>query len=109
MGQEVSAAAPAAAVMPMTPATIQRCVQLRLQLDAAPHGAGQALKAAACAELGIGLATLHRYLAEVAPQGQRRQRSDAGEVALSRKEAQLISGLPPRFDRTVERRWPHAV
>ena len=50
MGQEVSAAAPAAAVMPMTPATIQRCVQLRLQLDAAPHGAGQALKAAACAE-----------------------------------------------------------
>lgn len=95
MGQELNPApnACAAAPMPMSPATVARCAQLAQQLASAPHGGKAPLMQAACTELGVSLATLHRYLAQVAQRPQRKQRADAGEVALTLAEAKLISGL----------------
>ena len=79
--------------MPLNPATVQRLVQLAQALASAPRGGKQTLYAAACAELGMGMATLHRHLGKVTVKPQRKQRSDAGDVALSRDEAVKISAL----------------
>lgn len=59
---------------------------------AGPGGKG-AIYAAACAELGISTATLHRHLAKVAMKPTRKQRSDAGSVSLQLDEATAIAAL----------------
>ncbi|MCA0240186.1 MAG: integrase [Proteobacteria bacterium] len=79
--------------MPLTPAITQRLVQLAADLAKVPHGAKEALYAAACAELGLSRGTLQRHLHAVSVRPQRKRRSDAGAVALPREEAMLISAL----------------
>jgi len=71
----------------------QRLVEIARDAFAAGHGNKEAVYAAACAELGISRATLMRALCEVSVRAARRQRSDAGDVALARPEAVLISAL----------------
>ena len=71
----------------------QRLVEIAAAAAAAGHGGKRAVYAAACAELGISQATLMRGLAEVAVRAPRKQRSDAGDVALSFDEAKLISAM----------------
>lgn len=77
--------------MPLTPATTTRLVQLAQAAAAAPAGGKQALYDAACLELRISRATLHRHLGQVTVKPERKQRSDAGDVSLSREEAIAIS------------------
>jgi len=77
--------------MPINPVLTQRLVQVAQAAAAAPAGGKQAVYAAACQELGISLATLHRHLGKVSMKPERKQRSDAGEVTLSREEAIAIS------------------
>ncbi len=79
--------------MPLNPVAVTRLVQLRQAVAGAPHGSRAALYAAAAAELGVSLPTLHRHLSKVTVKTQRKTRSDSGEVSLCRTEAALISAL----------------
>lgn len=79
--------------MALNPATTQRLVQLHQAIAAAPSGGRGQLYAAACAELGVSRATLHRHLAKVTMKPPRKQRSDAGALALTREEALILSAL----------------
>ena len=79
--------------MALNPAIVPRLVQLVHELASASHGAKQVLKDKAGAELGMSTATLYRHLEKVTVKPQRKQRSDAGDVQLCRKDAIAISAL----------------
>ncbi|WP_218186371.1 DDE-type integrase/transposase/recombinase [Terasakiispira papahanaumokuakeensis] len=69
-------------------------VEVAKAARSAGHGGKQAIYQQACQELNISLATLHRKLNEVAAvKKSRKQRRDAGQSALSREEALMISGV----------------
>jgi len=70
----------------------QRLVEIAQAAQSLRKGEKQALYASACEELQMSLATLHRKLKQVAVRNPRKRRADAGDVALSRNEAELISG-----------------
>jgi len=78
---------------PRTPAMTERLVDIARLAAIAPHGQKEAVYAAACTELGIARATLLRGLGEVAVRSPRKQRSDAGDVTLTRDEALILSAL----------------
>lgn len=59
----------------------------------AEHGSRGAIYDAACLELGLTRSTLMRKIKEVAVSTQRKRRSDAGQTALTRDEALLISAV----------------
>ena len=75
------------------PAVVQRLAQVAQAAAAAGHGGRSAVYEAACAELGMSMATLHRALREVALRAERRRRADSGDTALTRDEAVLISAM----------------
>lgn len=77
--------------MSLSPVAIERLVQVAQAAAAAPSGGKQVIYGAACAELCISPATLHRHLKKVTVKPERKQRSDAGDVSLSRDEAIAIS------------------
>ncbi|MDP3652436.1 MAG: integrase [Rhodoferax sp.] len=79
--------------MALNPAIVARLVQLVQAASSAPRGTKQALYDAAGAELGMSTATLHRHIGKVTVKPERKQRSDAGDVQLSREEAIAISAL----------------
>lgn len=79
--------------MALNAVTTQRLVAVAQAAAAAGPGGKGSIYAAACAELGISLATLHRHLTKVTMKPERKQRSDAGAVSLSRDEAKAISAL----------------
>jgi hypothetical protein len=58
-----------------------------------PHGTRSDYYQEAAQSMGISVATLHRQLNKVAAPKQRKQRSDAGAIELSREEAMIISTL----------------
>jgi len=77
--------------MKLSPAMVQELSLVATAAAAAPHGGKQAIYDAACARLGMGLATLHRALGQVTVRPQRKRRADAGVYELPRPEAELIS------------------
>lgn len=77
--------------MSLSPVAIECLVQVAAAAAAAPSGGKQAIYGAACAALCISPATLHRHLKKVTVKPERKQRSDAGDVSLSREEAIAIS------------------
>ena len=77
--------------MALNPVTVAHLSQVALEAAAAPSGGKQAVYGAACAALGISLATLHRHLKHITVKPERKQRSDAGDVLLSRTDAIAIS------------------
>lgn len=77
--------------MSLNPVFIHRLVQAAQAAATAVSGGKQAIYGAACAELGISPATLHRHMKKVTVKPERKQRSDAGDVSLSREEAITIS------------------
>lgn len=79
--------------MSINPVVAERLVQIAQALAAAPRGGRQAIYDAACRELGVSLATLHRHLSKVTMKPERKQRSDAGDVSLTRDEAIAISAM----------------
>lgn len=79
--------------MSLNPVIVARLVQVLQATQAAPRGGKQAIYTAACAELGMSAATLHRHLGKITVKPERKQRSDAGDVSLSREEAVAISAL----------------
>lgn len=77
--------------MQHSPAMLQALMGVYLAASAAPSCGKGAVYAAACAQLGISLPTLHRYLKATMVKPQRKQRSDAGVINLSLRETQLLS------------------
>lgn len=71
----------------------ERLVAVAQAAAAAGAGGKGAIYTAACAELGVSPATLHRHLAKVAMKPSRKQRSDAGAVSLTLAEATTIAAL----------------
>ncbi|CBJ42985.1 DDE-type integrase/transposase/recombinase [Ralstonia solanacearum] len=59
----------------------------------AGHGGKGAIYEAACRDLGLSRATLLRKLKEVTLTAQRKRRSDAGQSALTRDEAMMVSAV----------------
>lgn len=90
--------------MSINPAITQRLVQIAQAAASAPSGGKQAVYAAACAELGLSRATLHRHLKKVTVKPLRKRRSDAGAVQLSRDEAVVISALLMTSHRKTNKR-----
>ncbi len=78
---------------PLNPVQTQRLVQIAQAAAAAPSGGKQAVYDDACRELCVSRATLHRYLKQVAMKPERKKRSDAGNVSLTREEAIAISAM----------------
>jgi hypothetical protein len=75
----------------MSAAKTERLAAIAQQALAAGRGEKGAIYAAACAELGISLPTLHRQLKRVAVTPARKRRADAGETALTLAEAKWLS------------------
>lgn len=69
----------------------EKLVSLAQAVRCAPHGSKEGHYQAACAELGFSRATVLRKLKETVLTKPRKQRSDAGETALSPDEAKMIS------------------
>lgn len=77
----------------MNPALIDALLDVHARACNAGHGSRTAVYEAACQRLGMSRATLLRKLKEVTVKPERKRRSDAGDVSLSRDEAVLISAL----------------
>ena len=77
----------------MSAVLTERLVAVAQAARNAGHGGKGAIYDAACRELCMSRATLLKKLKEVAVSPQRKRRSDAGQTALSRDEAMLISAL----------------
>jgi len=70
-----------------------RLVDIARAAAAAGHGGKEAVYQAACKELNMSRATLLRKIKEVSIGNERKQRSDAGKVSLTKQEAELISAV----------------
>lgn len=75
----------------MSAALTERLVAIARVARQAGHGERGAIYDAACIELGLSRATLLRKLKEVAVTDKRKKRADAGQSALTRDEAAMIS------------------
>ena len=70
---------------------VEELVDVARAAHAAPHGGKAAVYDAAAARLGVSRATLLRRLHSVAVRPQRKRRADAGQFALPRPEAEVLS------------------
>jgi len=71
----------------------ERLVAVALAARKTGHGGKGAIYETACRDLGLSRATLLRKLKEVSVMAQRKRRSDAGQSALTRDEAMMISAV----------------
>ena len=71
----------------------ERLVAVALAARKAGHGGKGAIYDAACRDLRMSRATQMKKLKEVSVMAQRKRRSDAGQSALTRDEAMLISAV----------------
>lgn len=71
----------------------EQLVAVALAARKAGHGGKGAIYETACRDLGLSRATLLRKLKEVSVMAQRKRRSDAGQSALTRDEAMMISAV----------------
>lgn len=78
---------------------IEKLLPVARALSVAGHGQKGPIKARACAELGISLQTLHRWLDDVRPKPVRKRRDDAGVYSVTRDEALLVSGVVQKATR----------
>lgn len=90
--------------MSLNPVIVSRLAQVLQAAQAAPRGGKQAIYAAACAELGMSTATLHRHLGKITVKPERKKRSDAGDVSLTRDEAVAISAVLMTSHRKTNKR-----
>lgn len=79
--------------MRLSPALLQALQDVHQAASAAPSGGKGAVYGAAAQQLGLSLATLHRYLKATVVKPPRKQRSDAGDTALTLAHAQILSAV----------------
>ena len=77
--------------MSLNPALIDALLDVHARALAAGHGGKQAVYASACAQLGLSRATLLRRLKDITVKPERKRRSDAGQLELSRADALRLS------------------
>lgn len=77
----------------MGPAMIELLLDVHARMQHAGHGGKGAVIEDACQRLNLSRATLCRKLKEVAVLPTRKRRADAGQCALSRNEAEVISAV----------------
>lgn len=77
----------------MSAALTERLVAVAQAARQAGHGGRGAIYEAACRELGLSRPTLLRKLKEMTVRPQRKRRADAGQSALTRHEAEVISAV----------------
>jgi len=77
--------------MALNPATTHRLMQVWHDVRSADYGGRTEIIERAGQELRMSTGTIYRHLSKVGPKAQRRRRSDAGSVALTRDEALVIS------------------
>lgn len=75
----------------MSPALIEVLLDVHQRASSAGHGGKCAVYAQAAQQLGMSVSTLQRKLKEVVMKPDRKRRTDAGAVALSLDDAQIIS------------------
>lgn len=68
-------------------------LEVRAAADAAGHGGKEQVYADACARYGWSRSSLMRWLGQLAAAPVRKRRSDAGQLALTLDDAQLISAV----------------
>ena len=90
--------------MSLNPVIVSRLAQVLQAAQSAPRGGKRAIYAAACTELGMSTATLHRHLGKITVKPERKQRSDAGDVSLTRDEAVAISAALMTSHRKTNKR-----
>jgi hypothetical protein len=74
-----------------SPYVTQRVLALATELQAAPRGSAGVLVRACADELALSVPTVYRIMDQVTLKKQRKQRSDAGGVSLSKDEAIALS------------------
>lgn len=84
--------------MPPTPQQHALLAGFADRLEAASHGGCAPIMAEASAALGVSVGTVHRWLSAHRHTG-RKQRSDAGQLCLSRDEAVVLSAYLTEGDR----------
>lgn len=77
--------------MRLSPAMIQSLLAVQAQAEAVGHGGKGAIYARASETLGIGYATLMRYLKEITVTQPRKKRSDAGSSNIPDAVLQMVS------------------
>lgn len=77
----------------MNTAVTEQLVTVARAARAAGHGSRGAIYQKACSELGMSYATLQRKLKEITVTDKRKKRTDAGQTALTREDALMISAL----------------
>ncbi|MFD0709363.1 MULTISPECIES: DDE-type integrase/transposase/recombinase [Photorhabdus] len=82
----------------------ERLVSIAQAAHKAGHGSKEAIYRAACEELCMSRSTLIKKLGEVSGKKPRKKRSDAGNSALTREEATLISGVLMEATRNTGKR-----
>ena len=90
--------------MSLNPVIVGRLAQVLQAAQAAPRGFMHVIYAAVCAELGMSNATLHRHLGKITVKPERKKRSDAGDVSLTRDEAVAISAALMTSHRKTNKR-----
>lgn len=90
--------------MSLNPVVVARLVQALQAAQAAPRGGKRAIYMAACTELQMSIATLHRHLGKITVKPERKKRSDAGDVSLTRAEAVAISAVLMTSHRKTNKR-----
>jgi len=78
----------------MSPVVVERITALARAIRSAGHGQKQQLVQAAAAELDLSTQTIYRHLDKLTVKAAtRKRRADAGQHALTREEALVISGV----------------
>jgi transposase InsO family protein len=77
----------------MNPALISALIDVHARASLVGHGGRGAIYDDACRRLGMSRATLLRKIKEVVVRPERKRRADAGDIALSREEAVILSSV----------------
>lgn len=92
------------AMPPITPVAAERLGVAIRAAEAAPHGQKMVHYHAAATDLGVTVQTAMRWSKEVAVKPTRKRRADAGQVALPRDEARLLSATLMESHRRNDKR-----
>ena len=75
----------------MTAIVMERLMEITQAVRTLPHGAKTDYLARAAEQIGVSYATLYRKLNQFGVTSGRKQRADAGQITVSRADAQLVS------------------
>lgn len=75
----------------MSAIVMERLMEITQEMRTLPHGAKTDYLSRMAEQIGVSYATLYRKLAQFGVSSGRKQRADAGQITVSRADAQLVS------------------